>query len=128
MSGRPKSKSKSTGPQGVSSGSSSAPRFRNCAPYDRIIGQAARDAWQLLTRAIADIQRVPHEYEDLGDYEMWFGRYAESRRRAIQDNLGRMVDRLSFPGFTIDCNCNEAIPFDLSKYTLQLWWFRRSGH
>ena len=111
----------------MSSGSSLDPKFSGCpGPHVKTIRRSAEVARTILTRAITAIQRSMSNRWNRETYEMWFGRYSESRRTTVLRNFERMMDKLSFPGFTFDCNCGGPDPSDLSKYTLQLWWDRRS--
>ena len=52
---------------------------------------------------------------------MWFGEYSRDRAYTIWSKLRSIQLNLPFLGFTYDCNCKEAFPSEISKYTLQLW-------
>ena len=86
-----------------------------------MIKLSGRVAWESLTKAITEIQRTRSDSSHRDHYEVWFGTYAESRGHTVQHNLGQMMDKFSFWGFTFDCDCNEEFPSELRKYTLQLW-------
>ena len=103
-------------------GSDSKPSFKHCSGERRdIIKWAAEDAQVALDRAIAVSERIVEEgpSADRGYYRTWFGTYSEARAHTVWSKLRRIKPNLSFLGFTYDCKCNEALPSDIGKHTLQ---------
>ena len=89
-----------------------------------MIEMATADAKKYVGIAVLDSEKIwalgPHMNRE-GLHKTWFGEYSKDNAEKVMNTLQGMQKNFPFMGFDYDCNCDEMVTFDISKYTLELW-------